>query len=331
MPAAPSPPTLSSSAAHVLLPYASASAEACQAALAGLTLPNLGRLLAHLRPQPPVLGDDYTLNPPHEQALARTLGWHHPDGTPLPDGQLPWAAWQASVRDVPCAWFHPCHWQVGMEQVTLQPVDALQFSEAESHTLFGALAPLCAEDGITLMFERPDRWRAEGEVLRDLACASLDRVAHRHLYGWLPQGPAAPLLLRLQNEAQMLFYTHPVTDERTARGLLPINGIWISGSGSWHGGTPAQPWPVTQPDTLRQPALHGDWVAWANAWLQLDRDTVPDWLARIERKQTLHLTLCGERGYQSWHYDPSHRPGLLQRWRTRWGQSANPVSILKAL
>lgn len=331
MSTASAPPPLSSSAAHVLLPYASASAEACQAALAGLMLPNLSRLLAHMRPQTPILGDDYTLNPPHEQALARALGWQHPDGTPLPDGELPWAAWQAGVRDVPCAWFHPCHWQVGMEQVTLQPADALQFSETESRALLAALAPFCAEDGITLVFECPDRWRAEGEVLRGLACASLDRVVHRHLHGWLPQGPAAPLLLRLQNEAQMLFYTHSITDERTARGLLPINGIWISGSGSWPGGTTAQPWPVTQPDTLRQPALRGDWVAWSNAWLQLDRDTVPDWLARIERKQALQLTLCGERGYQSWRYDPAQRPSLLQRWRARWGQNTNAAAILKAL
>jgi hypothetical protein len=33
------------------------------------------------------------------------------------------------------------------------------------------------------------------------------------------------------NEIQMLLYTHPVNDEREARGELPVNSVWLWGGG----------------------------------------------------------------------------------------------------
>jgi hypothetical protein len=47
----------------------------------------------------------------------------------------------------------------------------------------------------------------------------------------MPVAARAKPLRRLQNEMQMLLYTHPVNERRIARGLPAVNSFWISGTG----------------------------------------------------------------------------------------------------
>lgn len=317
---------------HLLLPCAAASDPACQALLPQLHLPHLTQLLARLHPKPVQPGTDFSLTPPHERALAQALGWAN-----LPDGALPWSAWHAGISGTACAWFIPCHWNAGMEQVTVLPPDSLALSETHSRALLQALAPFALEDGITLVYEQASRWRAEGQPLASLRCASLDRVAHRRADAWLldgQQSPGARLLLRLQNEAQMLFYTHPANDERTAQGLPLVNGFWISGAGVWQGQAHTPP---TQDDTLRQAALRGDWAAWRDAWQTLDTTLLRDWLERAQdrgdQSDPLTLTLCGESAWQTWSSTPTApaaQPPFWQRWFRR-PATVNVAAILGAL
>lgn len=297
--------------AHLIVPYAATSAHLPgpdHAAPALPPLPGLSRLLALLEPLGRDAGDEYSLSPPHERAWARALG------LPSGDGAIPWAAWQAGVTHCACAWFSPCHWQAGMDQVTLQPADGLELSEADSRALLEALRPWAEEDGLTLHFENATRWRAEGEVFADLACASLDRVAHRRVDLWLPDArrqPRARALLRLQSEAQMLFYSHPVNDERAARGLALINGFWISGGGVWDGQAISQPAPELD-QRLRQPALRGDLAGWGRAWEQIDQSAIAALLERTQAGEPVQLTLCGERHAQTWA-SPDRPSGLWSR------------------
>lgn len=322
----------------LIIPFAHASAEACHAALNTLALPHLSQLLGRWHAGPRDTQDDYTLTPPHERALGWALGWTDPG-----DGRWPWAAWHAARPQVPCAWLTPCHWSVGMEQVTVLPPDGLDLTEAESVALLEALQPWAREDGLTLVLESPTRWRAEGEPLRDLACASLDRVAHRRADAWLPQhqhGPGARLMLRLQNEAQMLFYQHPVHDARQARGVLPINGFWVSASGVWDGQAPRDPATTVRVDTsLRAPALEGDWATWAQAWRTLDETVIGPWLQTVSAppNQPRQLVLCGEQGWASWQSAaPTGQPRVAPPWWQRWWrpaarQTVTPLSTLSAL
>ena len=316
---------------HLIIPYAHASTPECDAALADLPLPHLEALLQRWQPAGQDHADEYTLSPPHERALGQALGWTDPG-----DGRWPWAAWHAGLADQPCAWFTPCHWSVGMEQVTLLPPDDLDLRADESQALLDALAPWALEDGIALHLETPQRWRATGEALRDLPCASLDRVAHRRVDAWLPsaqQAASAKTLLRLQNEAQMLFYTHPVHDARQARGVPPINGFWISGAGVWAGPSPTPT--VTVNDILRRPALSGDWAAWRQAWLALDREVMGPWLNGAAPDATRRLVLCGERGWAAWqpstNTDTPRRPWWQRLWRPATSAHAGTAHTLGQL
>lgn len=285
---------------HLLIPFAAAGAPECQALLTGLELPHLQALLARLTEQPADRGDEHRLSPPHERALARALG------LPVADGQIPWAAAQSEAPTLPQAWFSLCHYQVGMDQVLVLPGAGLGLDAADSKALFAAFAPLCAEDGITLRWDSPTEWHASGEPLRGVPCASLDRVSGRHARDWMPESSAPPnarLLQRLQSEAQMLFYSHPVHDARAARGLTAINGFWVHGAGARDADTPL-PAPPDMPDSLRQAALRGDWAGWRQAWQALDADEIAVLQAAARQGEPVTLTLCGERHARTWTSAP---------------------------
>lgn len=303
-------PLVPESPRHLLVPFAVASASECRAALPALGLQHLQALLGELAPSHTDSGDDHSLSLPHERVVARVLGL-----SPV-NGLIPWAALQSDAPAVPQAWFSPCHFQIGTDHISLIPGEQIALDEAESMALLDALAPYCAEDGITLRFESTTRWHASGEPLRGIACASLDRVSGRPVNHWMPPSPANPagsqLLKRLQSEAQMLFYTHPVHDARTARGLLPVNGFWISGAGALDTAVPLPAAPA-MPDVLRQAALRADWPAWQQAWAQLDATDIKALLDAARRGEAVTLTLCGERCAQTWGNAPRGAGARLGR------------------
>ena len=125
---------------------------------------------------------------------------------------------------------------------------------------------------------------------------------------------------------QMLLYTHPLNDAREARGALPVNAIWFSGTGAL-AAPRHQPLPLTVAPTLREAALQDDWAGWASAWQALDASEITALLDTHRRGQPVQLTLCGERNAQSWHSQP---PSLKQKIRLLFG--SEPIhSKLKQL
>jgi hypothetical protein len=113
----------------------------------------------------------------------------------------------------------------------------------------------------------------------------------------------------------MLLHTHPINDAREARGALPVNSFWLSGTGVLPPalGNTAEP---TVDDRLRTPLLREDWAAWADAWHALDATLLRDLDARAAAGETLSLTLCGERRAQRFDSRPrSPWRRLTQSWR----------------
>ena len=295
---------------HLLIPFAASHSPECRQALATLKLPNLDKLLRKLRLADADTGDENTLSPPHERALAAAQGI----GTA--DGELPWGAWhalQAGRAVAPGeAWgvITPCHWAVQTNHIILTNPKDLNLSEEESRALMAAMNPYFAEDGITLMYDTPTRWLARGEVFAGLATASPDRVIGRPVDDWIPKGAAAKGLRRLQQEMQMLLYTHALTEVRSGRGLLAVNSFWVSGTGALplqrvSAGprqTTATHVQVTVPVTLRDAAVREDWAAWAEAWQAIDANQCAALLAALASGGAAALTLCGERNAQRFEY-----------------------------
>ena len=311
-PIAPPPPNPENAPLTRTLTVAFASAAAPEAAALWptLQLPHLKQLLAHARLVLSDLGDETDFCTPHERAWARQLQ------LPMQHGCVPWAAWQQQAADPApqqqaWAWFSPCHWRIGADTVHMGDPAELGLDEAESRALLEILAPWFAEDGITLHFERADRWLASGAALDGLRCASLDRVIGRDVRRWLPDAQSARSINRLHSEVQMLLYTHPFNDRRAERGLPPVNAFWLHGAGRLAAPVPVQPRPAhPKLAVLHAAALQENWPAWGQAWQQLDASLLSELLAAHQAGETVELTLCGENNALTWQ---PQKPGWKQK------------------
>lgn len=289
---------------HLIVPFAGTVSEAGRHALQTLQLPRLDRALARLQPGGVLGSDAYSPNPPHEQALAAALGWPH-----APDVALPFAAQQAAALglDSGQSWalLTPVHLHVGTEQVGLTPPAALQLDATTSRALLEAVRSLFETEGFTLHWAAPLQWLATHALFDTLATAALDRVIGRNVDLWLPDHRSARLIRRLQNEVQMLLYTHALNDQREAAGLPTVNSFWLSHCGRLPPTPSPAPTAPTVDDRLREPALSEDWAAWCEAWLALDAGPIATVAAAGGQ-----LTLCGERFARSFAPAPQ---GLWQR------------------
>ena len=280
---------------HLVLPFAACAAAEwlpTMKALPPAACHNFKQLLQGMKLIDTDSGGERSLSPPHERVLAAA------QGLPLTDGLIPWAAWQhlqEGGTDGGRAWAFvtPCHWAMGRDHATLIDPATLGLQEDESRALLAAMQPYFVTGGITLHYAAPDRWLAEGEVFRTLPSASLDRVLGRDVGPWLPGTKAIRLL---QNEMQMLLYTHPLNDQRSAKGQLSVNSFWLSGSGALPDGfTLAHSPSIAAPRHLTPSAFTSDWPAYAQAWTALDASEGAHLLALQRRGETVRLSLCGER------------------------------------
>ena len=320
---------------HLIVPFAASSADGWAQAMQDLppkSLPNLKKLLRGMTLANTNPGDARALSTPHERVLAADFGLNQSNGAEAAmDGLIPWAAFEAQAP-VGQAWaiVTPCHWAMGREHATLTDPAALNLPTAQSHALMAAMQPYFETEGITLHHHAPGHWLAEGEVFRRLPTASLDRVLGRNVDAWLPDSTTAPSLRRLQNEMQMLLYTHPLNDERAAARQMTVNSFWLSGTGALSAAAPPVNTTVSMPRQLAQAAFTDDWAAYRAAWQALDAGAVATLLARQAAGQTVRLTLCGERNAQTFETAAGgflakigRFSGLLARW--------SPYSLLSML
>jgi len=312
---------------HLVISSAAPSGPQCQAALERLELPHLQALLRKLAPGGALLGQESDLSPLHERVLCDDA---------YADGLIPWAALRACVlpgfkADAAYSLVSPCHLEVHADHISMQDPSTLGLIEAESQALMQAMQPYFSEDGLTLHWLQSDTWLVEGEAVRGLATASLERVRGQSIDRWLPRQDTAKLVRRLQNEMQMLLYTHPLNDARLARGAPMINSFWLSGTGE----LPAHPPPLLQAtvfDALTIPALRDDAPAWAQAWQALDAGPLAELGKTLKNSSApgdapIALTLCGSNRAITW----SQRPRGLWRRLTRALNAPRPATVLTTL
>jgi len=311
---------------HIVISHAAATGLRCRAASATLQLPHLQALLHKAGGQKLHTGSAESLTP---------LAEHLASDQAYPDGLVPWAAWLAQASGLYQAGQHwalisPCHLQIHSDHVAMHDPGLLQLNEDESRTLLAAMQSYFKEDGIALHWHSAHTWLAQGPVFQGLASASLARVGGEPIDPWIPRQPAAQGLRRLQNEMQMLLYTHALNDARSARGQAPINGFWISGTGSPLATGAQAPLSIGSSrtlfaqgsahlgsisphalyvNTLSASALNDDPQAWAQAWQTLDAQVFAPLVVQRPGFE-VSISLCGEQRARSW---VSGRASLWQR------------------
>ena len=293
-------------------------------------LPALQRALQHWQTQPLLTqANDAPLTlAEHLQAQLLQL--------PGEPGHQPLAALAHGIAGEPCAWLTPCHVQLGMDRAQLHDPAELNLGDTESRTLMSAIAPLFADEGVTLHYKFSLRWLAQGELLRDAYSVSLAQATRAMLrHDMLTPAAASQSdgtrrrLMRLRNEVEMLLYTHPITDARAAQRLPAINAVWLHGAGALPQAF-VMPAPTAndqvQIDARLDQAAEQGQAAWQAAWQTLDAE-LPATLMRLRTVPTASVVLCGETRAQGLAPAAS---GIGQRL-ARWLQPVRLSALLQTL
>jgi len=252
---------------------------------------------------------------PHEALVARELGLARDAGAPVA------AAVMAGFGMRPDAghWFlvHPINVQVGTH-LMMTDRRAVRIDGAEARALFESVRPFFDEDGHQLLYGDATTWFLRADGWAGLDTASPDAASGDNLHPWMPRGEAARAFRRLQNEVQMLWFTHPLNDARATRGLAPVNSFWLWGGADaacqatttlatseapdWLAMLAAPERRAVTPTQLRPgdfavvghalPAgLTEDWSQWLDALAQLERDWFAPLLVALRAGALGELTL----------------------------------------
>ena len=217
------------------------------------------------------------------------------------------------------AWVQP-----DMTGVRLLACGSMPLQPGEAQAYAQVLQPTFAEAGLQLEITGPNHWqlRLPPDVpVPDFAAP--ERALGEDLYQHLPQGSDGRRWRLLLNEVQVLLHQHPLNAARQARGLAPVNSVWLWGAGRLparlHGAFAG----VAGNDALLRalaaragiPGRHLTREATAPAlagWL-LDMQDLPaaelarDWWPAVQalaQRQALHFAFAsGER----WSWRPRHR------------------------
>jgi hypothetical protein len=319
----------------ILLPFGFPSPELAADLLRALRLPSLALLAARGKPGHLQASDAFARALPHEAWLARRFGLQ----AGLAQGGSPPVAPAAMAsfgleteEDGSGQWFmlQPAHLHVARDHLVLTDQRQLALDEAESRALFNSAQAVLAEAGVTLRYGDARTWFLRAGDWAGLQTSTMDAACGHNIDIWMPRGPGERAWRKLQNEIQMEWHAHSVNEARAARGVEPVNSVWLWGGGAPDATMPVSDYshawglsgwmralvagvPMSAPrsekdgpaaiihaaprhgllllDALAAPALADDWSAWIERWHALEEKWLAPLLAALQAGKLDALTL----------------------------------------
>lgn len=120
-----------------------------------------------------------------------------------------------------------------LEQNRLVLADCTQFHVApdEAAALVASINSHFG-DSLAIHAPQPERWYARLASCPEVETTPVGAVRGGFIERGLPLGRDAMRWQALSNELQMLLHDHPVNAAREARGDLPVNSLWLWGTGT---------------------------------------------------------------------------------------------------
>lgn len=293
---------------ELILPFSIPPAGLENDLMKAMQTPALARLVASAKRSAIKNIDPFAKALVHEYLLADQL--HGPHECDPPD------TWNR-MRDMGLQpaegrWFtlQPVHIHIARDHLVLTDQRRLDISEQESRVLFDIAKTAADEAGMMLLYGNAQTWFLRADVWAGLTTASADAACGHNVDIWMPDGEHARAWRKLQNEIQMLWFTHNLNDEREALGKKVINSVWLSGgadalmtsekqkhSAASFGDLQSAS-DVVSTDTVRvlleqltEPAINSDWGLWLTQIQLLESDWFAPALAALKNRQLDSVTL----------------------------------------
>ncbi len=176
------------------------------------------------------------------------------------------------------AWVKP-----DMTGARLLACGQLQLGMDEAQALAEPLLPVFAEAGMQLLVSTPDHWHVQLPPGLPLPKFDAPELAMgEDLSQHLPPGAEGRQWRILLNDIQVMLHQHPLNAQRRARGVAPVNSLWL-----WGGGRLPDPMHSTLEGTITDDLLLRALAARADvAHLARTAQTVvtagPGWLVDLQ-------------------------------------------------
>jgi len=137
-------------------------------------------------------------------------------------------AWQAAGGEASHAyWLYaaPVNLLLGRDSFFLSAPAPMAVTEEESVALIDSLNQHFANDGYHF-YLRAGVWYLGLDTDPNIATTGVEDVIDKEINDYLPTGEGALAWATLQNEMQMLLFSHAVNQAREAQGLPAVNSVW---------------------------------------------------------------------------------------------------------
>jgi hypothetical protein len=318
-------------------------------------LPNLARVLAHADRI-----ETFTLPPRASLTTWQAYVFSTRSGAALENVNLA-ELWAMACGIAPAArggryLVEPAHFKIARDHLRLDDPYALDFTIAEARALADAIEPVLVEAGWKLAPIEPAtlrHWLVSRDDQASLSGAAIERAIGENVANWQPRrtdgattksDDVALAWRRCVNEIQMLWFGHPVNEQRETEGKPSINTLWLSGNGmprselphyvAVDSGLSLLAALSIEPDATRSlesfdrfidPARAEDWSGWREQLERLDAR-----IAGVFRQQadgaigSVALVLCGAEQVKV----VSFRSSDLKKFWRGWGNGPSLVTFL---
>lgn len=127
----------------------------------------------------------------------------------------------------------PVHLLLQRDSFSLSSPVPLPLLSDETQALLASLNQHFTTDGLQFVVGASGRWYVKVDQQPDIATSHPAEAVNRDINAFLPQGADATKWRQLQNEIQMLLFSHPVNQMREQSGLPVCNSLWFWGGGSF--------------------------------------------------------------------------------------------------
>ena len=224
-----------------------------------------------------------------------------------------------STPDEPIWLLELTHISPSRDGAVLIPANDLALTRDHSDALFEAAQSLFANTGFSIAPCSVTHWRVALPDNYAPVLPSAQLVSTTTVNEWWRQDLAGRPWRRLANELQMLWFDHPVNQERHEQGQVPVNSVWLFG-GAHRSQFDIKP-DVSLTDIHRDDRLLGlmyaqDWGRWLQSMGELDTEVFASLNSQSE------VTLIGRDQFVT--HTTENRfwkhwlPGSRESWKKWW-------------